>query len=73
MQCRRFRTGILWSGRYLCWRVRSVLLVDYLGVDLGAAGLLQGIDLQGDRLILGADPSGGNCGRVKFTLLVDPE
>lgn len=27
----------------------------HLGVDLGAAGLLQCVDLQGDRLILGAD------------------
>jgi hypothetical protein len=25
-------------------------------VNLGAAGLLQGIDLQGDGLVLGADP-----------------
>jgi hypothetical protein len=45
----------------------------HLGVDLAAAGLLQGIDLQGDRLILGTDPGvsdfhGVNGGRVISSL-----
>lgn len=51
----------------------------HLGMDLGAAGLLQGFDLHGDYLIFGADPHVTDFHRRglwpsdKFTLLIVTE